>query len=87
MKDHKHIHTNCQDLLSSLGEYIDGEASQELCAQIEQHMKGCQRCTVVVNTLRKTVELYRESAGETTLPVDVRQRLYAKLAIDNYLNK
>ena len=84
MNDHEHTHESCRELLSSLGDYVDGTLGDELCAEIERHMKGCNRCRVVVNTLRKTVELYHESAAETQLPEDVRNRLYIRLNLEDY---
>jgi len=41
----------------------------------------------VVNTLRKTVEIYAQTAGEPDMPEDVRERLYAKLKIDDLLHR
>lgn len=85
-KIHSHEkHEHCRDLLSSLGEYVDGTLSADLCSALENHLKGCPRCRVVVNTLKKTVELYHETASETTIPDDVRQRLYKKLNLEDYL--
>ena len=84
MNDHEHTHESCRELLSSLGDYVDGTLGDELCAEIERHMKGCNRCRVVVNTLRKTVELYHETAAETQLPEDVRNRLYIRLNLEDY---
>lgn len=88
MSEKEHIHeehTECSALLSSLGEYVDGELSPELCELIEQHMQGCNRCQVVVNTLKKTIELYQETSDDPTLPEDVRRRLFMKLNIEDYL--
>lgn len=78
---------SCSQLLSSLSEYIDGALSPELCAAIEEHMKDCQRCTIVVNTLKKTVELYHENAEGTELPDDVKQRLYVRLNIEDFMHQ
>lgn len=85
-----HVHDlgsneNCKQLLSSLGEYIDGSLGEELCSQLEHHMRECQRCTVVVDTLRKTVELYHETADSAAMPVEVRQRLFLRLNLEDYL--
>ena len=52
----------CKEMLGSLSDYIDGDLEAQLCAEIEQHMAGCGNCRVVVDTLSKTVSLYRESA-------------------------
>lgn len=78
-------HESCMHLLSTLGDYVDGELSAELCTELEQHMQGCQRCRVVVDTMKKTIELYHETSEETPLPDDVRERLYLRLNIDDYL--
>jgi anti-sigma factor RsiW len=84
MIGNEHTHETCKQMLSTLGDYVDGALSQELCAEIEKHMQGCDRCQVVVNTLKKTVELYHET-GDDRLPVDVRRRLFARLHLDDYI--
>jgi anti-sigma factor RsiW len=88
MSEHIYLHEehkHCQDLLLSLGEYVDGTLSQDLCSILERHLKDCQRCRIVLNTLKKTVELYQETAEDATMPDEVRQRLYQKLNLDDYL--
>ncbi len=77
-------HESCSHLLSSLGEYVDGVLDPDLCTEIERHMKGCVRCRVVVDTLRKTIELYHETAGDTPMPGDVKRRLYARLNLEDF---
>jgi len=84
----EHVHTpQCKQLLESLSEYIDGELQAELCTEIEEHLKGCDNCRVVVNTLRKTVELYEQMLPDAELPEDIRERLFFKLKLDEYLKK
>lgn len=84
----EHVHTpQCKQLLGSLSEYIDGELQAELCAQIEEHIKDCDNCRIVVNTLRKTVELYERKNTSTSLPDGVRERLFLKLELEDYLKK
>ena len=84
-----HIHTSkCSQLLGSLSEYIDGDLQAELCAQIEEHVKECDNCRIVVNTLQKTVELYEHTSNEPMLlPDKVRERLFLKLDLEDFLNK
>ena len=77
-------HSLCHELLKSLSDYMDGELSAELCAEIERHMHGCDRCRIVVDTLRKTVELYQDNCGEEPLPKDVHDRLLARLNLEDY---
>lgn len=69
----------CEEMLKLLGDYIDGEIDPELCAQFEQHMRQCPRCQVVVDTLRKTVAIYREGELLFEMPLPVRERLHQKV--------
>jgi anti-sigma factor (TIGR02949 family) len=77
---------NCRNLLASLSDYVDGELKDELCAEIEKHMQGCENCRIVVDTLRKTVLLVHENSHQTQLPGDVRQRLFHHLDLDEFLD-
>lgn len=80
-----HIHSiQCADLLNSISDYVDGELSPELCAALEEHMAGCENCQVVVNTVRKTIELYHVSNDDPVLPGEVERRLYSRLNLDDY---
>ncbi|UCD40711.1 MAG: zf-HC2 domain-containing protein [Chloroflexota bacterium] len=80
-----HRHEECRQLLNSLSDYVDGDLQQELCDEIELHMKDCENCRIVVDTLSKTVSLYQTSADPATVPDDVRERLYHSLNLDEFL--
>ena len=81
-------HEACHHLLSSLSEFVDGSLEAELCAEIERHLTGCENCQVVVNSLRKTIYLYHATAQHaTTMPTGVRQRLYRRLNLEEYIEK
>lgn len=71
----------CKEMLGSLSDYIDGELELQLCAEIEQHMAGCGNCRVVVDTLSRTVSLYRE-CGHEPVPQEAKDRLYAVLHLN-----
>ncbi len=77
---------NCQHLLGELSDFLDGEASSEVCAEIERHLRTCEDCRVVVDTLRKTVTLYRE-LPQPVLPAVARRRLYKTLDLDEFLSQ
>ena len=79
-------HGNCQHLLASLSAYLDEEVSAGLCAEIEQHMGECEKCRVVVDTLRQTVDLYR-TLPQPALSEGARKRLYCSLDLEPYLQK
>ena len=83
----KHEHKECRKLLGSLSEYVDGELSKELCEVLEHHMQDCEDCRIVVDTLRKTVYLYRKTAETENIPADMRQRLFKSLDLDTSFEK
>jgi anti-sigma factor RsiW len=72
----------CHHLLEELGEYLDGEAAAATCAEIERHLAECENCRAVVDTLRKTITLYRD-LPPPALSEAARARLYKTLNLSN----
>jgi hypothetical protein len=68
----------CEELLKTLNEYVDGTLEPGVCAQFQEHLAGCNPCRIVVDNIRKTIQLYK---GDEVfvLPVEVRTRLHATL--------
>ena len=83
----RHNHENCEQLLGSLSEYIDGELTPELCEEIEKHLAGCDDCRVVLNTTKRTIDLVHAPIEKPDLPEDVRERLFKRLKLDDYLDQ
>jgi anti-sigma factor RsiW len=77
--------SNCRFLLSSLSEYVDGDLSDDLCLEIKRHVADCEDCQIVINTLQKTIDLYHKTAEVTDIPSDVRERLFIRLDLDEFL--
>jgi len=66
----------CEELLQLLNEYVDGTLDLSLaeCQQFAEHLAQCNPCQVVVDNIRKTIQLYR--AGEPfPLPAELEVRL------------
>ncbi len=78
-------HTSCSELLKSIGEYLDGDISPEDCAELEAHIRECENCRIVVDTTRKTIYLYHEKAENDCIPRDVKENLFKKLKLQDYL--
>jgi len=78
-------HDDCQALLDSLSDFVDGDLHEKLCAEIERHLGTCENCRIVVDTLRKTINLYQITSTPPTIPKDVRKRLYRRLYLEDYL--
>jgi anti-sigma factor RsiW len=85
MAEHVHNHEDCKKYLTLLSDYADGELDQDLCDMLEQHMAECEDCTIVVNTLKRTIDLVHMSTDEQepALPDDVRMRLFKRLSLDD----
>jgi anti-sigma factor RsiW len=82
-----HIHTPaCQDLKSQLSGFIDGELDDAICQEIMRHLESCENCRVMVDTLKKTIVLYREEPHES-VPADVHNRLFQVLEIETLKSK
>ncbi len=77
-----HDHDNCSEYIRQISDYIDGELPPEVCAALEAHLHDCVNCRIVVDTMRKTIELYHMTAEEAALPEKVHDRLFAKLNLD-----
>jgi anti-sigma factor RsiW len=71
---HHHHSAACAALLDQLHDYIDGELEAALCAEIEEHLAGCDDCRVLVDTTQKTITLYRRQT-----PVDLPEGAMARL--------
>jgi anti-sigma factor (TIGR02949 family) len=80
-----HDHQNCSDLLGNLSSYIDGELSEEMCAEFQKHIAGCENCRVVFDTTTRTIYLYQHNPADETLPAAVRERLFSKLHLDDLI--
>ncbi|MHC1739677.1 MAG: anti-sigma factor [Anaerolineaceae bacterium] len=85
MATHIHNSTDCHQYLQQISDYIDGDLDQQLCKTLEQHMAGCTNCTVVVNTLKRTIELYKAEEGDNPLPDEAKKRLFSRLFLDDFL--
>ncbi len=74
----------CRHLLADISEYLDGEASAQLCAEIEGHLSDCADCRVLVDTLRQTVSVYRE-LPQPEFPAEAWRRLYTVLDLMDFI--
>jgi anti-sigma factor RsiW len=70
---------NCKGLIVELTEYLDDSLDASIRVQLELHLANCENCRVVVNTTRKTIEIFC-NAEPAPLPEDVRGRLHDALA-------
>jgi anti-sigma factor RsiW len=65
----------CKEFLQELTDYLDGKISESLRAELDEHLHWCHECHVVMNTTKKTIEIYRDNQIYE-LPEDLRTRLH-----------
>ncbi len=49
---------SCEHVIHELSSYIDGDSDPELRQAIERHLRGCRRCSVVLDSTRKLLLIY-----------------------------
>ena len=70
--------TKCKEVIHELSEYLDGELDAALAEELQRHLQDCEDCGIVVDTTRKTIEMYC-NMEPAPLPPDVRRRLQRAL--------
>ncbi|MDA2913502.1 zf-HC2 domain-containing protein [Acidobacteriia bacterium AH_259_A11_L15] len=70
---------NCKGVLNELSEYLDGNLEPALIEELRRHLECCDDCRVVVDTTRKTIEIYCNTEP-MPLPQGIRERLERTLA-------
>ena len=70
--------SDCKDLLGGLSDYLDGNEDSAMCAELRRHMEGCEKCRLVVDSARRTIQLYKGD-DLVEFPLDVKKRLHDSL--------
>jgi hypothetical protein len=68
----------CKEFLAHLDDLIDDSVTPEMRAELQSHFGRCEHCEVILNTTRKTIEIYR-SHEIYDLPSGLRDRLHAAI--------
>jgi predicted anti-sigma-YlaC factor YlaD len=72
------VEISCEEVWREVSNYIEGEIGAELRARMEEHFKGCEHCTAVLDGARNVVQLVGD-AKVFELPAGFSNRLYQKL--------
>ena len=65
----------CREVFEMLSEYLDGELPVDTCEQIEKHIADCPPCIEFVESLRKSVSVFRDyRPAENPPPLDPRAK-------------
>jgi anti-sigma factor (TIGR02949 family) len=68
----------CKDFLKELNEFLDDSAGPESRSELERHVNECPNCWVIVDTTKKTLQIYRGMDAQE-IPEPVHNRLVAAL--------
>jgi predicted anti-sigma-YlaC factor YlaD len=66
-------------MVAELESYLDKELDPALRASLEEHLLKCKKCRLIVDTTKKTIDIYC-NAEPAPLPQDTRSRLHEALA-------
>ena len=68
----------CQEVLDQLSDYLDEDARAELVQEVDGHLHECVHCQVEVDTLRRTIRIYR-CDERVELPASLSEKLESAL--------
>ena len=68
----------CKEVIRELSEYLEGELDPTLAEALMRHLEDCEDCGIVVDTTRRTIEMYC-NMEPAPLPAEVKQRLQRAL--------
>jgi hypothetical protein len=69
---------SCEEVWREVSNYLEGELEPGLRGAMEEHIRGCKRCTAVLEGTRNVVELYGDERM-LEVPLGFSQRLHERL--------
>ena len=70
---------SCRKLLSEISSYLDDDVEPAVRQELERHAAKCPDCWVVIDTTRKTIQIYRGCCEPYPLPETLQQKLQQAL--------
>ena len=68
----------CRQFLEELNSFLDDSTDPEFRTKLNQHVSKCPNCWVVVDTTKKTIEVYK-GMDPAPIPEAVRTKLWTAL--------
>jgi len=69
---------SCEEVWREVSNYLNGEIDPTLRAAIEEHARGCRRCTAVLDGTRNVIQLYSDQRL-LAVPLGFSHRLQQRL--------
>lgn len=70
----------CKGVYKYICENLDVDEDSARCREIKKHLDACPDCTAYLDSLKKTITLYRAEKGPK-LPASAHKRLFSKLDV------
>ena len=71
----------CKEIEKFISEYIDNQLQDPLKQMIEEHIKICNRCFALLDSLEKTIELSKKLYKKHSVPKIVNKRVFYQVKI------
>ncbi len=69
---------SCEEVWREISDYVDGRVGPALHAAMDEHIRGCPKCTAVLAGTRNVVQLYGDERM-VEAPLGYSQRLHRRL--------
>ena len=77
-----HIHSlSCGKVYEHLCENLDSKLDSESCRRIKAHILGCENCSALLDSLKKTVSLFKKYPAPE-LPEQTLEKLFAVIRME-----
>jgi hypothetical protein len=68
----------CKQFLQELNDFLDETTDRDMKLRLQAHVNECPNCFVIVDTTRRTMEVYKGMEPQA-IPENVKTRLWAAL--------
>jgi anti-sigma factor (TIGR02949 family) len=68
----------CKQFLQELNDFLDPNCDPETRRHLEKHVTECPNCFVIVDTTKKTMQVYKGCQPQA-IPEDIKTRLWKAL--------
>jgi hypothetical protein len=59
---------SCAEFLTEFGDYLDEVASSDLRSRLEEHLRQCKTCSVIVDSTKRTIKIVTDHDTFTLSP-------------------
>ncbi len=79
-KTHRHT-KQCKSVYRHICNNLDADLNSQKCREIKAHINKCKNCTAYLDSLKKTILLYR-SYPVPVIPIKTEKKLFAAISLE-----